>query len=104
MSWAVFTWFPKGGRRNTSSFVPQRTRYVRLECPAGNCSTVSGPSNSGRCSFRYAASGSISSSSPARTRDDGLRPVVLMKLDVTQRRGDFNHPDTLQQLMHQVTK
>ena len=34
---------PNGGRRSTSSVAPSRSRYVRLECPCGNCSTASGP-------------------------------------------------------------
>ena len=48
MSCAVLTWLPNGGRRRTNSWSPRRKRYVRLEWPCGNCSTVSGPEASGK--------------------------------------------------------
>src|SRR5579885_1002191 len=66
MSCAVLTWLPTGGRRRTNSWPPLRKRYVRLECPCGNCSTVSGPDASGKCRARYASRVATGNSSPGR--------------------------------------
>src|SRR5258708_7001876 len=43
MSCADGTLLPNGGRRSTTSRVPIRTRYVRLEWPLGNCSMEISP-------------------------------------------------------------
>src|SRR6516225_7207188 len=66
MSCAVLTWLPNGGRRRTNSWPPLRKRYVRLEWPCGNCSTVSGPEAPGKCCARYASRVATGSSSPGR--------------------------------------
>src|SRR6267378_2295699 len=74
MSCAVGGTGPNGGRRTTISTPPKRTRYVRFECPPGNCATAgsrvtSRPAtpHAGSRSRSHATRRVQSSCSPART-------------------------------------
>ena len=85
---------PSGARRNTYSPDAARSRYVKFECPPGNCSTATVSPN-------HADSRSSGSSSPARTGAVSLIQTIETRAPIPTARagqmyqGVFSHSEKL---------